>query len=325
MLAAAGVVQCAAHARCKPALTCGAGGCAGVGGLAAGLQPARRADGYVDYPALFRGLAGPGPRRDYWSALAGRPASTALLAAPAALADAKPCAGFQAAPGRPWLPWEAAQGACGAERQMCSGAADACTAAANRPVAAPAAGLAQGQEEAQQPAHGRADDAWADAAVVRAAAVAAASAAAHQGDVACAQGRGRPATACGATPPCKEGVRQPHQRPQSAAAGVRCRQAAFERARYDAAASVSAAAAGDRMWGPRAVLVLTGGAGPSGGDLRCGLAPAGRRVATPHLLQPRAPGAPPGIPGLRWARAACRDDDAMRRRAAAPPSQRARV
>ena len=203
----------------------------------------RGADGYVDYPALVRALRGPGtrPRRDFWSALARRPASTPLAAIPAALADAQLCAGVAAAPARPWLPWESAQGACEAERQGCSGAGVACTAPAHRLGAAPAACLAQGQKEAQHLAHGRADDAWADAAVVRAAAVAAASAAAQQGDTACAQGQGRPATACGTAPPGRQKAWQPGRRPQSAAAGDSCRQAAFERARYDAVACPPAA------------------------------------------------------------------------------------
>ena len=203
----------------------------------------RGADGYVDYPVLFRGLHGPGtcPRRDRWSALAGRPASTPLCAAPAPLADAKPCAGSLAAPGRLWLPWESVSGACEVERQSCSGAQEACTAAANGPSAAPSACLAQGGKEGLLPDIVRADDAWADAAVVRAAAVAAASAAGRQGDMACAQGQGRPATACGAAPPRRQGAGQPSQRPQSAAAGVSGRQAAFERARYDAAARAPAA------------------------------------------------------------------------------------
>lgn len=243
MLAAAGGAKCAARARPKPA--CCLLPQVGVPAWEAWRLGCnlRGADGYVDYPALFRVLRGPSTRarRDFWSGLAGRPASTPLAAAPAALVDAQPCAGVAAAPARPWLPWESAEGACDAERQGCSGAGVACTAPAHRPGVAPAACLPQVEREAQRPAHGRADDAWADAAVVRAAAVAAASAAAQQGDAACAQGQGWPATACVAAPPGRQEAWQPGRRPQSATAGDSCRQAAFERARYDAAACPPAA------------------------------------------------------------------------------------
>lgn len=194
----------------------------------------RGADGFVEYPRIFKGTQGCGSarRRDYWTALAGRPAS-APLAAPL---GTQPKQGMALDAGRAWFPWEAAS----PKRQSFSSALDAgprtlgCAPGAAAP-ASPGPGSAPG---ARVPA----GDAWADAAVARAAAAAAesmqAGEAAGQGQGGCgassARRRARPATSCSGPP---ADARRGRQRPHSAAADgpqAPASSSAFDCARYDA-------------------------------------------------------------------------------------------